>query len=84
MFPYVVLMIYPRFKRSSNLIFLSGQRGPDLPKSFLSQSLGVVLGEEEVVGTDLAGDGDALQLGLLDHLDLLLPGHVADMNGPVV
>ena len=77
-------MICPRFKRNSNLIFLSGQSGPNLPKSLLSQSLGVVLGEEEVVGADLAGDGDALQLGLLDHLYLLLPGHVADVNGPVV
>jgi hypothetical protein len=42
------------------------------------------LSQEEVVRADLAGDLDALELGLLDHLDLLLSGNVADVNRTVV
>ena len=66
------------------LIFLCGQRGSDLSERIFSQFFGVVLSEEEVVRADLAGDGDALELGLLDDLDLVLPSHVADVNRSIV
>jgi len=66
------------------LIFLGGQSRPHFSEGGLSQPFGVVLSQEEVVGADLAGHRDSLKLGLLDDLDLVLPGNVADVHGSVV
>jgi len=42
------------------------------------------LGQEEVVGADLARHRDAFQLCLLDDLYLILPCDMADMNRTIM